>query len=99
MGCCSSKLDTVPLDPTPENTQLISTVDGTASTPGAAMGARAQPQGAAWLQRPHNDGRASRLRHPEAMYSPHNIQVARECLRANIRPVKRIICGGIDWCR
>jgi hypothetical protein len=52
----------VPSDPTPEKTQLTSTADGTTSTSGTAMGARAQPRGAAWLQRPHNDGMASHLR-------------------------------------
>jgi hypothetical protein len=29
----------------------------------------------------------TRLRHPGAMYSPRNIQIARKCVRANIRPM------------
>jgi hypothetical protein len=33
------------------------------------------------------------------MFSSRNIQIARKWLRANIRPVERFLCSGIDPCR
>jgi hypothetical protein len=41
----------------------------------------------------------TRFRHPGAMYSPRNIQIARTCVHANIRPVERVVCSGLEPCR
>ena len=41
----------------------------------------------------------TRIRRSEAMYSPRKFQIARKWVRANIRPVERVLCSGLCLCR
>jgi hypothetical protein len=66
--------------------------------------AQSQVEGTAFSKRRHDNGRdyyPPPSSHPGVMYSPRNIQIARNCVGADLRPVERVILirSGIDPCR